>query len=291
MSFVRVAPEFVSAAATDVANIGSAISEANAAAAFPTTSVLAAGGDEVSAAIAAVFSTHGWQFQALSAQAAAYHSQFVQALHSGPGTYAAAEGANASPLQALQTVEHDVSGAINRPFIEFTGRPLFGNGANGTTVNGVGTAGGAGGWLFGNGGTGGACTNPGATGGAGGAGGWLLGSGGTGGAGGAAVGAGNGGAGGPGGTAGLLFGTGGTGGTAISGTGGAGGGSGEAGRTVRYGHGRRFKSRKARRRCADPRLHRIAVRRIDRTQRRRCGLAGAPYSSAEVDHAVVWSPH
>lgn len=64
-----------------------------------------------------------------------------------------------------------MSGAINAPFLQFTGRPLFGNGANGTTVNGVGKAGGAGGWLFGNGGTGGTSANPGAIGGAGGNGG------------------------------------------------------------------------------------------------------------------------
>ena len=47
MSFMSVAPEFVSVAARDVAKIGSAISEANPAAAFPTASVVAAGGDEV----------------------------------------------------------------------------------------------------------------------------------------------------------------------------------------------------------------------------------------------------
>ncbi|WP_016719227.1 PE domain-containing protein, partial [Mycobacterium tuberculosis] len=49
MSFVSVAPEIVVAAATDLAGIGSAISAANAAAAAPTTAVLAAGADEVSA--------------------------------------------------------------------------------------------------------------------------------------------------------------------------------------------------------------------------------------------------
>jgi PE family len=46
MSLVSAAPEFVSAAA-DLENIGSAISRANAAA-LPTSSVLAAGADEVS---------------------------------------------------------------------------------------------------------------------------------------------------------------------------------------------------------------------------------------------------
>ena len=43
MSFLIAAPEMLAAAATDVASIGSTISEANAAAAAPTTGVLAAG--------------------------------------------------------------------------------------------------------------------------------------------------------------------------------------------------------------------------------------------------------
>nr|WP_223163860.1 PE family protein [Mycobacterium simiae] len=45
--------------------------------------MLAAGADEVSAAIAALFGTHGQAYQAyraLSAQAVAFHQQFVQLL-------------------------------------------------------------------------------------------------------------------------------------------------------------------------------------------------------------------
>ena len=51
MSFVIVEPEALAAAASDLTSLGSTISAANAAAATPTTSLLAAGGDEVSAAI------------------------------------------------------------------------------------------------------------------------------------------------------------------------------------------------------------------------------------------------
>ncbi len=58
MPFVIAMPEMVTAAATDLANVGSTISEANAAAVAPTAAVLAAGGDEVSAAIAALFGAH-----------------------------------------------------------------------------------------------------------------------------------------------------------------------------------------------------------------------------------------
>ena len=83
MSFVVTIPGAMASAATDLAGIGFTIGAANAAAAAPTNWVLAAGADEVSAAIAAVFSTHGQGFQALSAQAVAFHDQFVQALKRG----------------------------------------------------------------------------------------------------------------------------------------------------------------------------------------------------------------
>lgn len=79
MSYLVVVPELVAAAATDLANIGSSISAANAAAAAPTTALVAAGGDEVSAAIAALFGAHARAYQALSAQAAMFHEQFVRA--------------------------------------------------------------------------------------------------------------------------------------------------------------------------------------------------------------------
>ncbi|PHO36480.1 hypothetical protein B6F15_00885, partial [Mycobacterium tuberculosis variant bovis] len=59
MSFVIAAPEVIAAAATDLASLGSSISAANAAAAANTTALMAAGADEVSTAIAALFGAHG----------------------------------------------------------------------------------------------------------------------------------------------------------------------------------------------------------------------------------------
>ena len=134
MSFVIAAPDMVMAAATDLANIGSTISAANAAAAAPTTGVLAAAGDEVSAAIAALFSGHGQAFQALSSQAAAFHGQFVHNMTSGGAAYT---GAEASAAQSLLDI-------LNAPTEALLGRPLVGNGTNGGTVNGVGQDGGPG---------------------------------------------------------------------------------------------------------------------------------------------------
>src|SRR5258708_806543 len=68
MSFVIAAPEFLTQAASDLANIGSTINAASTAAAAPTAGVLAAGADEVSAAVAALFAAHAQGYQALSAQ-------------------------------------------------------------------------------------------------------------------------------------------------------------------------------------------------------------------------------
>jgi hypothetical protein len=101
MSYLVAAPEFLASAATDLSNLGSTLNEARAAAATQTTGVLAAAEDEVSAAIAAVFSAHGQGFQALSAQAAAFHDQFVQALTAGAGSYLSTEAANAYVVAAF----------------------------------------------------------------------------------------------------------------------------------------------------------------------------------------------
>jgi hypothetical protein len=151
MSFVVITPEFVTAAATDVADIGSTLNEANAAALAPTSQLLAAGTDEVSAAIAALFGAHAQAYQAVSVQAQSFHQQFVQLLNSGASMYAGAEAANASPLETLQ---QDVLGAINAPTQLLLGRPLIGNGGHGGNggsgpIAGLGGAGGARGKVFG----------------------------------------------------------------------------------------------------------------------------------------------
>jgi PE family len=104
MSYVIAAPDMLAASAADVAGIGSSLSEANTAAAASTTRVIAAAEDEVSAAIASLFSGHAQQFHALSAQAADFHSQFVQALNAGARAYASSEAANAWPLNIAVSV-------------------------------------------------------------------------------------------------------------------------------------------------------------------------------------------
>ncbi len=98
MSFLFATPETVSAAATDLANIGSTIGSANGLAAAATTGIPPAALDEVSAAIAAMFGSHGTAYQALSAQAAQFHAQFVKLMTSAAGAYA---GAEANVVQTL----------------------------------------------------------------------------------------------------------------------------------------------------------------------------------------------
>jgi hypothetical protein len=140
MSFVRASTDLIGNAATDLAGIRSALSvanAANAAAAGPTAQIQAAAADEISAAIATLFGSHAHAYQAFSAQATAFHDQFVQTLEGAGNAYAAAEAANASPLQSLLD-------AINAPTQTLLGRPLIGDGANG----GPGQAGGDGGLLY-----------------------------------------------------------------------------------------------------------------------------------------------
>ncbi|MCV7099974.1 PE family protein [Mycobacterium palustre] len=111
-SFLVAVPDAVATAAESLAGIASSLSVANSAAAVSTTGLLAAANDEVSTAIAALFSGHAAEYQAMSAQAAAFHAQFVQAQLGAGGAYAATEAANASPVQ---TLAQEVLGADQHP--------------------------------------------------------------------------------------------------------------------------------------------------------------------------------
>jgi hypothetical protein len=118
MSYAITAPEMIASAATDLASIGLTLNATRAGAAAPTTGVLVAAEDEVSAAIAELFSGHGKAFHALSAQAAAFHEQFVQTLTAGARAYAGAEVANASRLgQLLAATNAGTNGALVAPSV------------------------------------------------------------------------------------------------------------------------------------------------------------------------------
>jgi hypothetical protein len=73
LSFLSVAPEMMASAARDLANIGSTIRAADVAAATPATEIVAAADDEVSTAIAVLFSGQAQDFQAMSPRVARFH--------------------------------------------------------------------------------------------------------------------------------------------------------------------------------------------------------------------------
>ena len=95
MSFVSTQPEDLTAAAGNLQDIGFAVTAQNAAATAPTTSVMPAAADEVSAMAAVQFAAHAQMYQAVSAQAAVIHDMFVSTLGNSAGSYAATEAANA----------------------------------------------------------------------------------------------------------------------------------------------------------------------------------------------------
>ena len=111
MSFVNVTPEVVGQAAADLAGIGTSLGEANAAAALSTAAVLAPGVDEVSLAITTMLGNYAQEYQALSAQAANFHNQFVSLMNAGVGQYLSTEVANAQ--QALGSWVSDSAGTAS----------------------------------------------------------------------------------------------------------------------------------------------------------------------------------
>jgi hypothetical protein len=96
MTFVTTQPELLSTAAGQLAGIGTELAAQNAAAMAPTTGVVPAAADEVSALTAAQFASQAALYQVVSAQAAAVHEMFVDALGRGADSYATTEAANAS---------------------------------------------------------------------------------------------------------------------------------------------------------------------------------------------------
>ncbi|HET7072702.1 MAG TPA: PE-PPE domain-containing protein [Mycobacterium sp.] len=96
MSYLVAAPETLASTAGDVESIGSAIRSASASAAAPTTGLLAAAQDEVSAAIANLFGAYGQEYQAVVSRAAAFHNAFAQTLAAAGNAYAQADAAGAA---------------------------------------------------------------------------------------------------------------------------------------------------------------------------------------------------
>ena len=99
MSFVTADSDAMTAAAGSLQAIGSTMSAQNTAAAAPTTGVVPAAADEVSALTAAQFAAHALMYQAVSAQASAIHEAFVNTLTTSAASYGLTEAANAAAAE------------------------------------------------------------------------------------------------------------------------------------------------------------------------------------------------
>ncbi len=100
MSFVTAQPEALAAAASGLQGIGSALSAQYAAVAAPTTGVVPAAADPVSALTAAQFAAHAQMYQAVSAEATAIHELMVNTLSTSGLSYLVTEVANAAAAGA-----------------------------------------------------------------------------------------------------------------------------------------------------------------------------------------------
>lgn len=102
----------MTSAATDLATIGSNVGAAHAVAAAPTLAVQSAAADEVSTAVAHLFSQHARDYQALAGQATAFHERFVQHLTVSANAYAGAEATNVASLQPFSAIADSIGGAV-----------------------------------------------------------------------------------------------------------------------------------------------------------------------------------
>ena len=126
MTSLLTQPQLITTAAGDVEEIRSAIGAAKAAAAGPTTGLVAAAQDEVSAATAKLFGAYAQEYQSVLARAGVFHEEFAAALGSAGNAYAAAEAANASAISgaAPAVVQPTLQGTIIGLFMGGSGLPI-----------------------------------------------------------------------------------------------------------------------------------------------------------------------
>ena len=128
MTYVLTEPQTLASVATNVEELGSSITEANAAAASPISGMAPAAADEVSAAIAKLFGAYGRQYQAVAGLAAAFHNEFTAALAAAGSAYTGAE----TDAQALLSGS-PLTGNVVAVVMGGSGNPI----PDSTYVNGV----------------------------------------------------------------------------------------------------------------------------------------------------------
>ena len=109
-------------------NLGSATAAESAAAAAPTTGMVPAAADEVSALQATIFAAYGNLYQSVNAQAAAIHELFVNTLGASAGSYAATESGNS--IATASPLSQGISGLFSSAANAAAADPPGGNLAN-----------------------------------------------------------------------------------------------------------------------------------------------------------------
>jgi hypothetical protein len=134
VSFVTTHPEALAYAAGKLQTLGSAMAAESAAVASPTTGVIPAAADPVSALQAAIFAAYGSLYQSVNAQATTIHELFVHTLGASAGSYAATESANSGATAS------SLSGRISGLFSAATsGQSTAPPGANIANIANIGT--------------------------------------------------------------------------------------------------------------------------------------------------------
>jgi PE family/PPE-SVP subfamily C-terminal region len=120
-------PEELLAAQGQLQAINSNLAAQSAGAAGATTIIAPAASDPVSAQQAAIFSTHGTQYQTIAAEAQTIQEQYAQTLGTSSGTYSATEAANAAQAAAdppSQNIFDIISQLLGGPSGSLNGNPF-----------------------------------------------------------------------------------------------------------------------------------------------------------------------
>jgi hypothetical protein len=141
MSFLTALPEELLAVSAQLAAITTSLTAQNAGAAAPTTTIVPAASDPVSAQQAGIFAAYGAMYQQIAAEAQTVQEQYASTLGLSSGTYSSTEAANAAqtslsgsnPLDVIQYLlggTGNYSAGLGGPF------SLSGNAANILNIGG-----------------------------------------------------------------------------------------------------------------------------------------------------------
>lgn len=125
MAYLTTQPAELTAAAAILEGVNTVMASQSMAVATPTTGVIPAAADQVSALQAAQFSAYGTLYQQISAQAQVIHQQIASTLAGSAGSYDVAEAANTQSTGLIGTLTGMLTGNSTTGLLGST----FGNGA------------------------------------------------------------------------------------------------------------------------------------------------------------------